>query len=119
MRSSAAHFIRFLAGLCLTGMISGAVSADTIYLKNGKKITASHVVQQDGQIGFETAAGHLSLPASIVDHVVRDEGSLKSVAGTSADPAASLHIAPPTAAPAADAAESGNRAVHDGSIDLD
>jgi len=118
MRSSAAHSLRCFAVLCLVGFLPGVASADTIYLKNGRKITASHVVLENGQVSYETAAGNLSLPASIVDHVVREAAPLASTAGTPADRAANLAMAPPSemVAPATDAAA--RTAVRDGSIDL-
>src|SRR5271169_6876850 len=97
MRSSAAHSSRCFAVLCLAGLMTGIVSADTIYLKNGRKITAMHVVQENGQVSYETSAGFLSLPASIVDHIVREAAPLGSTAGTAADRAANLPIAPPSA----------------------
>ena len=81
MQSSAAHSIRCLALLCLAGLWAGAASADTIYLKNGRKITAEHVVQENGQVTYETSAGFLSLPVSIVDHIVREAAPLNSTAG--------------------------------------
>ena len=94
------------------------MSADTIYLKNGRKITAAHVIQENGQVSYETAAGQLSLPISIVDHIVREAAPLDSTAGTPSDRAANLPIAPPstTLAPGTDAAALS--AVRDGSIDL-
>src|ERR1035437_6059542 len=95
MRFSSARPIRLFAALCLAGVIPGIASADTIYLKNGMKITASNVVQENGQVSYETSAGHLSLPASIVDRVVRAAAPLESTAGTPADRAANLPIAPP------------------------
>jgi tetratricopeptide (TPR) repeat protein len=118
MQPSAAHSIRYCAILCLAGLIAGSASADTIFLKNGRKIAASHVTQENGQITYETQAGFLSLPVSIVDHVVRDAAPLESTAGTAADRAANLPIAPPSAAlvPASDPAASS--AVRDGSLDL-
>ena len=118
MRSSAAHSLRLFAVLCLAGVIPGIASADTIYLKNGRKITASNVVQENGQISYETSAGHLSLPASIVDRVVRDTAPLESAAGTPSDRAANLPIAPPNALSPATNDEAARGAVRDGSIDL-
>jgi tetratricopeptide (TPR) repeat protein len=118
MRSSAARSLRFLAGLCLAGLIPGIASADTIYLKNGRKITATHVVQENGQVGYETEAGHLSLPASIVDHVVREADSLAPTAGTASDRAANLPIAPPSVAVTAGNQEAARAAVRDGSINI-
>ena len=111
---SAAHPLRFFAVVCLTWALSGSVSADTIYLKSGRKITATHVVTENGQVSFETPAGRMSFPVSIVDRVVHDDSSPISTAGTVADRAANLPIAPPVA-PAIDPSASGT--VHDGSID--
>ena len=119
MRSSAAHSLRFLAVLCLASAIPGGTFADTIYLKNGRKIVATHVVQENGQVSYETSAGRFSFPVSIVDRVVHDDSSFNSAAGSPSDRAANLPIAPPTAmaAPPKDAAA--NAAVRDGSIDND
>lgn len=102
--------------LYVASVLSGPVFADTIYLKNGKTITAAHVVSQGGQVSYETSAGTMSLPASIVDRVVRDAAPLVSTAGTPRDRAANLPIAPPTAL--ATATESASGAVRDGSINL-
>src|ERR1700688_3580052 len=119
MRSPAAHPLRFFAFVCLASAIPGSVFADTIYLKNGRKITATRVVQENGQVSYETSAGRLSFPVSIVDRVVHDDSSPISTAGTPSDRAANLPIAPPNAlaAPSNDAAASA--AVRDGSIDND
>jgi hypothetical protein len=114
MRCFAARPLRFLAVLCLAGAIAGIASADTIYLKNGRKITASNVVQENGQVSYETSAGHLSLPASIVDRVVRGAAPMESAAGTPSDRAANLPIAPPNALSPA----TNDEAVRDGSINL-
>jgi tetratricopeptide (TPR) repeat protein len=117
MRFPAAHFRWFVAALCLVSILPAGVSADTIYLKNGRKIAASHVVEENGQVSYETSAGRLSFPSSIVDRVVRDDSSPISAAGTPSDRAANLPIAPPDIlnAPRNDAAASA--AVRDGSID--
>src|ERR1017187_5470240 len=114
MRSPAARSLRSLAVLCLAAVAPWAASADTIYLKNGNKIIASHVIQENGQVSYETSAGHLSFPASIVDKVVHDAGSPDSTAGTPLDRAANLPIAPPNALapPASD--EAARAAIRDG-----
>ena len=117
MRFPAAHSLRSFAVVCLLSAIPGCVCADTIYLKNGRKITATRVVTENGQVSYETPAGRLSFPLSIVDRVVHDDSSPISTVGTPADRAANLPIAPPDALakPSADPAASG--AVRDGSID--
>src|SRR6267154_985219 len=117
MRSSAAHPLRFIAILCLAGLMPWVASADTIYLKNGRKITASNVIQENGLVSYDTSAGHLSLPASIVDHVVHEGTSLDSTAGTGSDRAANLPIAPPSAALGPGADDAARLAVRDGSLD--
>src|SRR4029077_6269828 len=117
MRFPAVRPLRFIAVVCLITAIPAGVFADTIYLKNGRKIIASHVFQEDGQVSYETSAGRLSFPLSIVDRVVHDDSSPISTAGTSAGRAANLLMRPPSAldAPAKDAVA--NAAVRDGSID--
>jgi tetratricopeptide (TPR) repeat protein len=116
MRFPAACLPRFFAVLFLASAIPGSVFADTIYLKSGRKITATHVVQENGQVSYETPAGRFSFPVSIVDRVVHDDSSPISTAGTPSDRAANLPIAPPNALAAPlDAAASA--AVRDGSID--
>ena len=75
MRASAAQPLRFFAALCLVGFIPGSVLADTIYLKSGRKISATHVIEENGQVSYETPSGRLSFPLSIVDHIERDEPS--------------------------------------------
>src|ERR1700751_320935 len=115
MQSSSARLFRLFAAFGLAAAFSGAASADTIYLKNGRKITADHVVQENGQVSYETPSGTLSLPAAIVDRVVHD-ASLEHTAGSGSDRAANLPIAPPNAlGPSNDAAA--RAAVRDGSID--
>ena len=119
MRFSAAHLVRFAVAFCLAGSIPSGVFADTIYLKNGRKIIATHVVQENGQVSYETAAGNLSLPLSIVDRIVHDDAPQDFAPGTASDRAANLPMAPPAGlAPAANRATP-SAAVHDGAIDSD
>ena len=116
MRSSAAHAVRLFVAACLA-VLPGVVSADTIYLKNGKKISASHVVQENGQVSYETSAGRLSLPASIVDKVIHEVESVNSASGTPADKAANLPIAPPNELTRSANDEITRAAIRNGSID--
>ena len=105
--------------VCLAAALPRASFADTIFLKNGKKIAASHVVMEDSQVSYETSAGHLSLPSSIVDRVVRDALPLDSPAGMQTDKAANLGIAPPNSMTRSDNNDEASRAaVRNGSIDL-
>jgi hypothetical protein len=119
MRSPAARSLRFFAVLCLASAIPGGVFADTIYLKSGRKITASHVTQENGQVSYETSAGKFSFPVSIVDKVVHDDSSPINTAGTPLDRAANLPIAPPNELAAPSNNPAASAAVRDGSIDSD
>jgi len=47
-------------------------AADTIVLKNGRRILAEKVIESERGVTYETAEGVVTLPRSIVDHVDRD-----------------------------------------------
>ncbi len=98
-----------LAMALLLGVAS-PVKADTIVLKNGRRIFALSVVEQGDKVKYQTSAGELSLPRSIVDHI--EKGG--AVSDSPAAAAANLAITPPTIEGSA-AVELG--AVHDGAID--
>src|SRR5450432_1601137 len=64
----AAGYRVVVLGLAL--FFGGAAAwADTIVLKNGRRILAFNVVEAGEKIRYETNAGELSLPKSIVDHI--------------------------------------------------
>ena len=88
--------------------------ADKIVLKNGRKIIAANVTEDANKVYYETSAGQLSIPKSIVDHI---EKGLTPVTNSPAAEAASLPIAPPPVETTADAAAIDSAAVHDGAID--
>jgi tetratricopeptide (TPR) repeat protein len=50
-----------------------ATPGDTIVLKNGRRITALSVTQVGDKVTYETSAGTLTLPGTIVDHIERGE----------------------------------------------
>jgi len=92
-----------------------AAHADTIVLKNGRKIVALSVTEQGDKIQYETASGTLTLPKSIVDHIEKS-----SAPGSYAEARANLSITPPSLesmgiASAGSVIEQGT--VHDGMID--
>jgi len=118
MRFSVAHSLRYIMLLCLAAAVAAGASADTIYLKNGRKIVASHVIQEKGQVSYETSAGRMSFPVSIVDRVVHDDSLMDTVPGTPSDRAANLPIAPPSL-PASQSGDVTSDAVKGGSIDTD
>src|SRR5215475_694080 len=65
--------------------------ADTIVLKNGRRIRALTVTEEGDKIHYETSAGTLTLPECIVDHI--EKGGF--LPGTQAAAAADLAITPP------------------------
>jgi tetratricopeptide (TPR) repeat protein len=88
--------------------------ADKIVLKNGRQIVAFNVTDDGDKVHYETSAGQLSIPKSIVDHI---EKGLMPVTESPAAAAANLNVEPPAMEATADAAEIDHAAVHDGAID--
>jgi tetratricopeptide (TPR) repeat protein len=92
-----------------------AAAADTIVLKNGRRIVALSVTELADKIEYETASGTLSLPKSIVDHIERG-----GAPGSYAQAAANLAITAPPLESMGIASANGvveQGAVHDGMID--
>jgi tetratricopeptide (TPR) repeat protein len=89
--------------------------ADRIFLKNGRQIVASNVREDGDKIRYETSAGELSIPKSIVDHI--EKGGLMPM--TESPAAASLDLAPPALEATANVAEIDQAVVHDGAVDRD
>src|SRR5258706_15728670 len=104
-----------LAMLACVLMLAGAARADKIVLKNGRKIIASNVVEDGDKIRYETSAGQLALPKSIVDHI--EKGGLGPMMGSPAAAAASLDLEPAESAATAGEAESDKSAVSEGGED--
>jgi tetratricopeptide (TPR) repeat protein len=89
--------------------------ADRIFLKNGRQIVASNVREDGDKIRYETSAGELSIPKSIVDHI--EKGGLMPM--TESPAAASLDLAPPAIEATANIAEIDQAVVHNGAVDRD
>jgi tetratricopeptide (TPR) repeat protein len=89
--------------------------ADTIVLKNGRRIVAFNVREEGDKVTYETSAGQLSLPKSIVDHI--EKGGAVPMADSPAAAAANLAITPPAMTAASAGSEVESSAVHGGSID--
>ena len=101
-----------LAFALLLAGASRAAASDTIVLKNGRRIVALSVVEEGDKIKYQTAAGELSLPKSIVDHI--EKGGVVPIPDTPAAAAANLKITPPSMEASAAVEKA---AVHDGAID--
>jgi hypothetical protein len=89
-----------------------AMATETIVLKNGRRIAALTVVEEGEKVRYQTAAGELVLPKSIVDHI--EHGPDMAMPELRAASASNMAITPP---PMEASAEIEKGAVHDGSID--
>ncbi len=104
-----------MTGLLAVAMLAaGAARADKIVLKNGRTIVAYSAVEVGDRVRYETSAGEMSVPKSIVDHI---EKGLVPMRESPAAVAANMNIAPPEMEPTANTAEIDKAAVHDGAID--
>jgi tetratricopeptide (TPR) repeat protein len=84
-----------LAFLCLFLLTGLSLRADTIILKNGRHITAENVTQDSDRVSYQTPAGEMSLPKSIVERVERDDfGYSAASKATSAPPVSAPEIQP-------------------------
>src|SRR5258707_12788225 len=94
--------------------LSGRAAADTIVLKNGRRIVALSAFEDGDKVKYLTSAGELSLPKSIVDHI--EKGGAAPIGSPGAD-AASPSIAPPAMESSGASGEIEQGAVHNGAID--
>ena len=118
-RRISVHGIRMVGLAAALLSLSVRTAADTIVLKNGRRIVALSVFEEGDKVRYLTSAGELSLPKSIVDHI--EKGGAVPLPGSPGADAANLAIAPPATQPigagGGDAIE--RAAIHDGAIDRD
>lgn len=76
--------------------VSFASFADTIVLKNGRRIVASNVTEDATHVTYETPAGQMSIPRSVVMRIDRDNFSYTSASApdTSQPPVSTPPIEP-------------------------
>jgi Peptidase MA superfamily/Tetratricopeptide repeat len=102
-----------LIGSLVLLLVSSA-AADTIVLKNGRRIVAANVTEDSEHVTYDTPAGQMSIPKSIVARIDRDSFGYSS--------AASASSAPPVSAPQVDPVRGyddvARLAVHDNAIDF-
>jgi hypothetical protein len=95
-------------------LVVSSAAADTIVLKNGRRIVASNVTEDNDHVSYDTPAGQMSIPKSIVARIDRDGFGYSS--------AASASSAPPVSAPQVDPVRGCDDverlAVHDNAIDF-
>lgn len=106
----------FLAGALL--LTTPAARADTIVLKNGRRIVALSVTEEGDKIHYLTSAGELSLPKSIVDHIEKG-GFAPSQDFPESAATSNLSITPPALNTSGGGSEIERSTVHDGAIDRD
>lgn len=108
--------MRFGAGLTILFLVGAScAAADTIVLKNGRRIAAEGVTDDGEHISYQTPAGEMSLPKSIVARVEHDDFSYSSGgrAGAEAPP-----ISAPQLEPVLGYEDVAKLAVHDNAIDF-
>ncbi|MEE8256324.1 MAG: tetratricopeptide repeat protein, partial [Acidobacteriota bacterium] len=95
--------------------------ADTIVLKNGRRIKADHVYEEDTQVTYWTAAGELSLPKSLIDRVIKEDASVLGAPGALAAPSLSDDLLPPLPSEDASATDgqASSSALKNGRINFD
>lgn len=94
--------------------MSSSAAADTIVLKNGRRIIAENVTEDDSHVTYQTAAGQLSIPKSIVARIEHDNFGYSSASRASAEPPVSA----PQVEPVPGYEDVQALAVHDNAIDF-
>jgi tetratricopeptide (TPR) repeat protein len=97
----------------LAFVASSSAAADTIVLKNGHKIVATNVTQDADRVTYQTPAGQLSIPKSIVARIDHDDFAYSSAASAGSEPPVSA----PTIEPVRGYEDVARLAIHDDAID--
>jgi len=69
LRTSALVYLPALGTALALGLAAAPLVADTILLKNGKRIVATAVREEGARITYETADGEYALPRSLVERI--------------------------------------------------
>jgi tetratricopeptide (TPR) repeat protein len=67
-------------------IVVASAGADTIGLKNGRRIVAEHVTESGDRVSYQTPAGELSLPKSIVARIDRDDFAYSAASRAGSEP---------------------------------
>lgn len=105
---------RLTFGVLLVLVAGLTASGDTIILKNGRRIVATNVTEDAQHVTYQTPAGQMSIPRSIVARIERDDFSYSPAASSAAS---APPISVPQIAPVQGYEEVAARAVHDNAID--
>jgi tetratricopeptide (TPR) repeat protein len=80
--------------VALSAATASFAAGDTIVLKNGRRIVASHVSENGDRVSYETPAGEMSIPKSIVERIDRDDFGYSSSRASAAPPVSAPQIDP-------------------------
>jgi len=99
--------------MCLALAVSASASADTIVLKNGRRIVAENVIDDGARVTYQTPAGQLTIPKSIVERIEHDDFVYSPASSASSQPLVSA----PKVEPVRGYEDVVTRAVHDDAVD--
>src|SRR5580692_6843027 len=106
--------MRSAASMALLGLlVVSSAAADTIVLKNGRRIVASNVTEDSDHVTYDTPAGQMSIPKSIVDRIDRDGFAFTSSSAASPPP-----VSAPEIEPVRGYEDISAKTVHDNAIDF-
>jgi len=99
--------------MCLVLAVSASAAADTIVLKNGRRIVAENVTDDGTRVTYQTPAGQLSIPKSIVARIEHDDFAYSPASSASSQPPVSA----PQVEPVRGYEDVAARAVHGDAVD--
>lgn len=73
---------------------AASLLADTIYLKNGRKIEASNIIREDGKLTFDAAGGSVTVSESLVERIESNDPGRAPI--TISKPKTAHNTAPPS-----------------------
>jgi tetratricopeptide (TPR) repeat protein len=94
-------------------VVWSCAQADTIVLKNGHRILATDVTQDESHVTYQTPAGELSIPKSMVARIDHDDFSYPSASHAASEPP----ISAPQIEPVRGYEDVTSLVVHDDAID--
>jgi len=99
--------------MCIALAVSASAAADTIVLKNGRRIVAENVTDDGTRVTYQTPAGQLTIPKSIVARIEHDDFTYSSASSASSQPPVSA----PQVEPVRGYEDVAARAVHGDAVD--
>jgi tetratricopeptide (TPR) repeat protein len=84
--------VRFTTSIALWLAFALSTAADTIVLKNGRRIVAESITEEGDRVTYQTPAGQMSLPKSIVAKIERDDFTFSSRSSAASQPPVSAPL---------------------------